>query len=126
MFRALRLVFLAAVAVVLIALAMANRDIVTLRALPADAGDFLGYSWSIQVPLFAVVFAGILLGLLVGFVWEWMREYKLRQTASTASRTAAINSSSGISGIAMRRALALKRRALASGRNSDSPPSGWA
>ncbi len=86
MFRALRLLFLAAVAVVLIALAMANRDVVTLRALPADAGDFLGYSWSIQVPLFAVVFAGILLGLLVGFVWEWMREYKLRQTASTASR----------------------------------------
>ena len=86
MFRALRLIFLAALAVVLISLALANRDIVTLRALPPNAADFLGVSWSIDVPLFAVVFAGILLGLLVGFVWEWMREYKLRQTASTASR----------------------------------------
>jgi uncharacterized integral membrane protein len=86
MFRALRLVFLAVVAVTLIGLALANRDIVTLRALPPEAGDFLGFTWSIDVPLFAVVFAGILLGLLVGFVWEWMREYKLRKTASTASR----------------------------------------
>lgn len=86
MIRALRLLFLAVMAVGLIALALANRDIVTLRALPPEAGDFLGFSWSVQVPLFAVVFAGILLGLLVGFVWEWLREHKVRRVASTSSR----------------------------------------
>ena len=86
MFRALRLLVIAVLAVGLIALAMANRDIVTLRALPPEAGDFLGFSWSVQVPLFAVGFAGMLVGLFIGFVWEWMREYKIRRTASKSSR----------------------------------------
>ncbi len=86
MFRAFRTAFLVALALVLVALALANRDTVTLRLLPPEAGDFLGFSWSIQLPLFLVIFAGILLGLLVGFVWEWMREYRIRSTASQQAR----------------------------------------
>nr|WP_295534328.1 LapA family protein [uncultured Thioclava sp.] len=86
--RALRLLFLGLLAILLIALALANRDIVTLRLLPNEAGSFLGYSWSLQMPLFLVVFAGVILGLLIGFVWEWIREAKLRRTASRATRKA--------------------------------------
>lgn len=89
MFRALRLLFLAALALVMIALALANRDIVTLRALPPEAADFMGLSWSVQLPLFLVIFAGVLLGLLIGFVWEWMREYRLRASGAQATRKAA-------------------------------------
>jgi uncharacterized integral membrane protein len=88
MMRALRLLFLGLLAIVLIALALANRDIVTLRLLPAEAGSFLGYSWSVQLPQFLVIFAGVILGLLIGFVWEWIREARLRRTASRATRKA--------------------------------------
>ena len=88
MMRALRLTFLGLLAIILIALALANRDIVTLRLLPAEAGDFLGLSWSVQVPLFLVILGGVLLGLLIGFVWEWVREAKLRRTAKQATRKA--------------------------------------
>lgn len=89
MMRALRLLFLGLLAVILIALALANRDIVTLRVLPAEAGSFLGMDWAVQVPLFLVILAGVILGLLIGFVWEWMREARLRRTAVRSTRKAA-------------------------------------
>lgn len=89
MFRILRLAFLAALAVVMIALALANRDSVTLRVLPPEAANFLGLDWAVQLPLFLVIFTGVLLGLFIGFVWEWMREYRLRATGAQASRKAA-------------------------------------
>lgn len=89
MIRLLRYLFLAVLALVLIALALANRDAVALRVLPPEAGDFLGFSWTVQLPLFLVIFAGILVGLLIGFVWEWMREHKLRSGATKALRKAA-------------------------------------
>lgn len=89
MIKALRLLFLAALAVVLIALALANGEIVTLRALPPEAGDFLGFSWSVHLPLYLVIFAGILVGLLIGFVWEWLRERRIRVGHAQATRKAA-------------------------------------
>ncbi|MBK5946602.1 DUF1049 domain-containing protein [Rhodobacter veldkampii DSM 11550] len=89
MFRALRLLFLAALAVVLVTIAMANRPPVTLRLLPQEAGDFLGYTWTVQLPLFLVIFGGILVGLLIGFVWEWMRESRHRSAASKNARQVA-------------------------------------
>lgn len=89
MFRVLRLLFLAALAVVMIALALANRDIVTLRVLPPEVAAFLGLDWAMQVPLFLVILAGVLLGLLIGFVWEWLREYRIRSTGAKATRKAA-------------------------------------
>ncbi|MDD8022222.1 MAG: LapA family protein [Paracoccaceae bacterium] len=87
--KLLRLAFLGVLALVLIALALANRDLVTLRALPPEAGDFLGFSWTVQLPMFLVIFAGILLGLLIGFVWEWLREHKIRSHAVKVTRKAA-------------------------------------
>ncbi len=86
MLRALRLLFLAAIALGLITLALANREIVTLHLLPSEAAGFIGFDWSVQVPLFAVGFAGALIGLMIGFVWEWLREHQIRKTATTASR----------------------------------------
>lgn len=86
MLRTLRYLFLGTLALVLIALALANRDTVTLRLLPAEAGAFLGFGWSIDLPLFLVIFGGILLGLFVGFVWEWLREHRIRAEAAQSAR----------------------------------------
>ncbi|PKP71524.1 MAG: DUF1049 domain-containing protein [Alphaproteobacteria bacterium HGW-Alphaproteobacteria-4] len=84
--RWLRWAFLAALAVALVTLALANRGLVTLRLMPDEAGSFLGLQWSLELPLFLVIFAGILLGLLIGFVWEWLREARLRSAASQTAR----------------------------------------
>jgi uncharacterized membrane protein len=69
--------------------ALANRAPVTLKALPEDLAAFTGFAWQIELPLFMVIFGGIIAGLLIGFVWEWFREMKHRSTASRKTREVA-------------------------------------
>src|SRR5690606_14515755 len=88
MLRFLRFVFLAVLAIVLVAVASANLEVVTLRLLPAEMDAFLGVSWSIEVPLFLAIFAGIVAGLGIGFVWEWFREATQRAAATEHRREA--------------------------------------
>ena len=88
MLRYLRYTFLALLAVGLVIVAIANRDVVTLRLLPPGMAGFLGFSWQIALPLFLVIFAGILAGILIGFVWEWFREHKHRAEAGRRRREA--------------------------------------
>lgn len=80
--RYIRYGFLAVLGLALALAAFGNRDIVTLRLLPEELGSVLGWSWSVQMPLFLVVFGSIVFGLLIGFVWEWIREAALRSEAA--------------------------------------------
>jgi uncharacterized integral membrane protein len=89
MIRSLRYLFLAALGLVLLTVALANRAPVTLKALPEDLAAFTGFAWQIELPLFMVIFGGIIAGLLIGFVWEWFREMKHRSTASRKTREVA-------------------------------------
>ena len=89
MIRFLRYLLLAALAIVLVTVALANRDVVTLRLLPPDLSVLLGIDQSVQMPLFAVILGGIVTGVLIGFVWEWVREHKHRATAAEKSREVA-------------------------------------
>ncbi|WP_420566708.1 lipopolysaccharide assembly protein LapA domain-containing protein [Thalassovita sp.] len=84
--RYFRYAFLAALGVVLITVAVANRGMVTLTVLPEPLAEVLNVNFSIQLPLFAVIFGGIVAGLLIGFVWEWLREHKHRATAVRKER----------------------------------------
>ena len=84
--RYIRYAFLAAVAVVLITVALANRGAVTLHLLPEAVSGFLGFSWKITLPLFIIIFLGIIAGVLIGFVWEWFREHAQRAEAAGAKR----------------------------------------
>lgn len=86
--RYIRYAFLAALAVVLITVALANREPVTLHLLPAGLSGFLGFSWAVSLPLFIVIFGGIVAGVMIGFVWEWLREHKLRAKGKRAERAA--------------------------------------
>ncbi len=86
--RYLRYAFLALVALVLIAVALANRAAVTLTLLPEGLADIFGINQSIELPLFMVIFAGVLAGLLIGFVWEWFREHKHRAEARRRAKEA--------------------------------------
>lgn len=88
MIRYLKYLFLFALGLCLLTLALANRGTVRLGLLPEELGTFLGWSLSVEMPLFLVVFLGILLGLMIGFVWEWLREHKHRAEASRAKQKA--------------------------------------
>lgn len=77
--RFLRLIFVVALAIILIAVALANRETVTLSAFPANFGQYLGGRWSVGLPLFLVIFLAFALGMLAGLVWEWLRESYIRQ-----------------------------------------------
>lgn len=84
--RYIKYALLAAIAVVLIAVSLANRETVTLELLPNDLAGLLGLNHSINLPLFVVIFGGVGVGLLIGFLWEWIREYKQRAEAAAQRR----------------------------------------
>ncbi|NPD15462.1 LapA family protein [Xinfangfangia sp. D13-10-4-6] len=89
MLRYLRLIFVAVTGLVLLTLALANRGTVTLRLVPEGIGNMLGIGPGWSLPLFVVILGAIALGILVGFVWEWLREMRLRQTAKTQTKAVA-------------------------------------
>lgn len=86
MLRYIRIAFIVLTALVLLALALANRTSVTLHLLPEDLASVIGLSASWSMPLFVVLFLAIALGVLIGFIWEWLREMRIRSAAKTNSR----------------------------------------
>ncbi len=87
--RYIRYAILAAIAVVLVTVSLANREPVTLTLMPEGLAELIRYPAAlntISLPLFLVIFAGIVGGLLLGFVWEWLREHKHRAEAATQRR----------------------------------------
>lgn len=86
--RYFRYAFNAALALALIIVAFANRETVLLHLLPSEVSGFLGWSWSVELPLFVVIFAAIIAGVAIGFVWEWLREYKHRAEGARARKAA--------------------------------------
>lgn len=87
--RYVRYAFLGCLGVILIAVALANRQIVTLKLLPPDLAGLLGLDQTINLPLFLVIFGGIAAGLLIGFFWEYLREMRHRATATQKTREVA-------------------------------------
>jgi len=84
--RYLRYGFLAVLGIVLVTIALANTAPVTLRLITDDMAGWLGITSSVQLPLFIVIFGGIIGGVLIGFVWEWFREHKQRAEATRTRR----------------------------------------
>lgn len=86
MTKYLRYLVLVVIGIFLITVAMANREVVQLHAFPTDLQAVLGVDWVIQLPLFMVGFGGVVLGILIGFVWEWIREHKYRADAAAKTK----------------------------------------
>lgn len=76
--RAIRLAFVILLAIILIGVALANRQMITVGLFPAQFGQFLGGSWSLTMPAFIAFFVAIMFGVVVGLIWEWLREAGLR------------------------------------------------
>ncbi len=84
--RYVRYFCIAIFAMALIAVSLANRSIVSLQVLPSEISGLFAMNPSIKLPLFVVILGSILAGLLVGFVWEWIREYGERAEAAKQAR----------------------------------------
>ena len=85
--RYLRYSFYAVLMLVLVMLALANREIVTLAVLPEQLSGI--FPASIQLPMFVVIMLSMLAGLLIGYVLEYFREHKLRREAAVKKREVA-------------------------------------
>ncbi len=77
----IKYLFLAAIALALVLLALANRDPVTLTVLPHGLAEWVNWNVVVTLPLFLVILGGVVGGLLIGFVWEWFREHRQRAEA---------------------------------------------
>ena len=84
--RYIRWVILAALAIVLVTIALANRGPMTVRLLPEPLEGLFGLSWQITLPVFLILAIAMAVGVLLGFVWEWVREHKHRSEAVTERR----------------------------------------
>lgn len=86
MLRFIWYLVLAIVVAALVVVAMANRDIVTLTLLPAVIAGVIGINQSVDLPLYVVALGGVAVGLLLGFVLEWLREAKHRSEVAKRQR----------------------------------------
>ncbi len=84
--RYLRYLILAALALAFVTVALANRGPVSIMLLPEDLAMLLGWQARAEVPVFVVLGLGALMGLVIGFVWEWLREHKHRKVARVQTR----------------------------------------
>jgi len=84
--RYVRYLCIAIFALALISVALANRDMVSLQVLPGEVSGWFALNPTIELPLFLVILGSIVAGLLVGFVWEWIREYGERAAAARQAR----------------------------------------
>ncbi|WP_171117412.1 MULTISPECIES: lipopolysaccharide assembly protein LapA domain-containing protein [Ruegeria] len=80
--RYLRYAFLAALGIILISVSLANVQSVELKLMPDALAELLGFNLSASLPLFLVVLGGVAAGLVIGFLWEWLREHKHRRDAT--------------------------------------------
>ena len=80
--RYIRYVLVGSIIAALVVVAMANRGFVTLTVLPEPLANLANWNFSINLPLFIVVLGGVAVGLLLGYLLEWIRESKHRAEVS--------------------------------------------
>ena len=84
--RIIRYFVLSVIALLLITVAIANRGVLTIRLLPEELAGLFGYSWEITLPAFVILLAAVLVGVLLGYVFEYVREHKFRVEAANDKR----------------------------------------
>lgn len=82
----LRYGFAALVALLLVTIALANRSVIEVKLLPDTLAALVGTNYAFSLPLFLLIGVAIGFGLLLGFVWEWFREYAYRAEAARLMR----------------------------------------
>jgi len=84
--KVLRYALLAVVLVLCVTIALANRAPVTLALWPDTITAFVGFGYAVTLPLFVLVGGAVGVGLLLGLIWEWLRERAQRAEGARARR----------------------------------------
>lgn len=74
------------VALALVVLGLANREMVELKLLPDAIEARVGALPDLELPLFLVILGSVGLGLVLGLIWEWIREIPERAEARRTAR----------------------------------------
>ena len=85
--RFLLIVVFVPLAIVLIALAVANRGLTAFTLDPFNPGN---PALTLQIPLFALLFAALAIGLIVGSAATWLKQGRYRKLARQRSQEAQI------------------------------------
>ncbi len=86
MFAYLRYGVAIVLALVLATIALANRGFVSVKLFPDAIGGLLGFNFGFSLPLFILLGLAVGAGLMLGFVWEWLREHSYRADAARLRR----------------------------------------
>ncbi|MGB1236253.1 MAG: lipopolysaccharide assembly protein LapA domain-containing protein [Planktomarina sp.] len=81
--RYLKMLVLLVIAVGLILVALGNTTSVPVKLMPESIGGLVGFNPQLELPMFFILFGGVGIGLLVGFIWEYLREHKHRKAVRT-------------------------------------------
>jgi lipopolysaccharide assembly protein A len=87
MMRTIKYILLALILAAIVLLAVANRGVVTLHLLPQGLDRVMARS--IELPLFVVILGSIVVGMVLGYLLEWLREHKHRRRAAQKAQEAA-------------------------------------
>lgn len=84
--RYIRYASIAIFAVALILICLANRQMVAVRIWPEEIAGMVAVNPGYELPLFVIIFGSVLAGLIIGFIWEWIREAGERAEAARQAR----------------------------------------
>ena len=84
--RIVRFTIISFISVILLILALVNRQLVDFRFIPINLSNQLGIAGNFLIPLFLIVFFGVLLGVFLGFFAEYLREHKYRKALATKNK----------------------------------------
>lgn len=86
--RTIKLILLALILVAIVILAIANRGPVTVNLLPEGMSRLMPGA-SVELPLYLVCLISTVVGLVLGYLFEYLREHKHRRRATENARAAA-------------------------------------
>lgn len=81
--RIIIVVILVPVAIVLVALAVANRQMTSFTLDPFNPGNA---ALSVELPLFVLLFLALILGMLIGGAAAWLKQGRYRKEARAKRR----------------------------------------
>src|SRR3954447_17965818 len=76
--KVLTIVFVVPLAILIVAFAVANREVVTVSFDPFSSAD---PAYAAKLPLFALIFALTILGVIIGGIATWLRQASWRRTS---------------------------------------------
>jgi H+/Cl- antiporter ClcA len=83
--KLINFLILAPIAIVLIVLSVANREVVTLALNPFEPSDSL---LSLSAPFFIFLFVAFMLGMIAGSLATWFKQGKYRKKARVEAKEA--------------------------------------